>query len=169
MTANETIDKLTETFNALENAVTAFPEGKFAQRPSDGKWSVAENVEHLFLTVKPLVGLFGKKDFMEATWGRHTGASMSYDEVLEAYLQKLRITTITTNPFAPQTLLSREELLENLHSINQKFIERATAMSEDELDSYQIPHPLLGLLSCREFLHFTRYHTLHHLKAIEQR
>lgn len=41
-------------------------------------------------------------------------------------------------------------------------------MSDEILDTYQIPHPIIGLISVREMIYFTLYHYKHHLKAINK-
>jgi hypothetical protein len=169
MTKAESIQKLNEAFAAIEALIHSLPEEQFFQKPENGKWSVAENVEHLFLSVKPLVGLFGKKDIMLANWGKSDRTSGTYDELVNTYLERLSKlpSGVAFGPVAPVTITgSRDEITGNLRSIHGKFIERTEAMTEEELDSYQVPHPLLGLLTCREFVYFTAYHTQHHHKAI---
>ena len=39
--------------------------------------------------------------------------------------------------------------------------------TEEELDTYLIPHPLIGKMTLRELLFFTVYHIGHHLKTIK--
>ena len=39
--------------------------------------------------------------------------------------------------------------------------------SEDDLDLYVIPHPLMGKLTFREILYFTIYHVKHHKKQMD--
>jgi len=63
--------------------------------------------------------------------------------------------------------LTKTDLILNFHTINEKFLERTALLSENNLDNYQIPHPLIGLLTCREFLYFTHYHTMHHFNTIK--
>ena len=41
--------------------------------------------------------------------------------------------------------------------------------NEADLDRYRMPHPLLGLLTVREMLQFTVYHTAHHLSRVAER
>jgi hypothetical protein len=169
MTKVEVIQKLSEVFAAIETTVDSIPQEQFFQKPANGKWSVAENVEHLFLSTKPLVGLFGKKDLMLANWGKSEHTSRTFNELTEAYLERLSKlpSGVAFGPVAPITVAgTKEEVTGNLHAIHKKFIERTEALTEEELDSYQVPHPLLGLLNCREFVYFTVYHTTHHHKAI---
>jgi hypothetical protein len=169
MTKAEAIQKLSEAFFAIEALINSIPQEQFFQKPANGKWSVAENVEHLFLSVQPLVGLFGKKEMMLANWGRSEHASKTFDELTEIYLERLSKlpSGVAFGPVAPVTVAgTKEEVTGNLQAIHKKFTERTDALTEEELDSYQVPHPLLGLLTCREFVYFTAYHTQHHQKAI---
>lgn len=39
--------------------------------------------------------------------------------------------------------------------------------TDTDLDARSMPHPVLGTLSVREALHFTRYHNLHHLRGVQ--
>ena len=41
---------------------------------------------------------------------------------------------------------------------------RADSFSEKQLDTFILPHPLLGKLTLREMLYFTIYHAEHHKK-----
>jgi len=44
----------------------------------------------------------------------------------------------------------------------QELVSVAEKWNEDELDQYQLPHPILGKLTIREMLYFTIYHNLRH-------
>ena len=164
MTLLETLDKLSAAFATVEKTGNSFGETEFFKRPESGKWSAAEHVQHLFVSVKPLVGLFGKPELM-LQFGKCTRPTMNYDRVVELYHEKL-------NSPAAVPIVSRNnveglspkqgEQMENLHSIHSKFLDRAATLPNTILDEYQIPHPLMGLLTAREFIFFTHYHTLHH-------
>jgi len=41
---------------------------------------------------------------------------------------------------------------------------RVRKYNEQQLDSYILPHPLIGKLTLREMLYFTLYHAEHHHK-----
>jgi len=41
--------------------------------------------------------------------------------------------------------------------------------TDEKLDNYLAPHPLLGKLTLRELIYFTIYHTEHHLAIIKNR
>jgi hypothetical protein len=169
MTQKKIIEKLHSAFAEVEKTAQHFPEATFFQPPSTGKWSAAENVDHLFLSVKPLVGLFGKPEVMLERWGSSNRPSQTYEQVVAIYLEKVGsvgVNAFITDPENRST--SKQELIENLKGINNKFLVRSSLFTELELDHYQVPHPLIGLLTCREFLYFTHYHTLRHCETIRK-
>jgi hypothetical protein len=46
--------------------------------------------------------------------------------------------------------------------------EKLDKFTEEELDKYILPHPLLGKLTIREMMYFTIYHVLHHQMMTER-
>ncbi len=156
--------------NALLASVENMSEAHFFQQPNPEKWSVAQNIQHLFQSSKPLVGLFGKPEMM-AQFGRSSRDSRDYEEVVTLYQTALQ----SPPPFLTvyrhlDTEGSKEEILANYKSLTAKLLERIAQMSETDLDSCQIPHPLplVGLLTAREFVLFTAYHTGHHHDIIKK-
>ncbi len=168
MALQDILGKLTTAFTEVEKAGNSFSETDFFKKPDTGKWSAGENIQHLFLSVKPLVGLFGKPELM-LQFGKRNRPSLDYNGVVDLYIEKLNspsaVAVVTRNTVAGISATQQQEM-ENLHAIHTKFLERAATLSDEVLDEYQIPHPLMGLLTPREFLYFTHYHTLHHTKTI---
>jgi hypothetical protein len=167
MTHKQTLEKLQEEFNLVYNTATSFKEENFFKELETGKWSAAQNIEHLFLVVKPLVGLFNKPEVMLEKWGKCTHASKTYKEIVKTYLKVVQGVKAPPGFVAETVEGTKDDVINNLKSINQKFIERAAVFTEEEIDTYQIPHPLLGLLNIREFTSFTLYHTRHHHATIK--
>ena len=169
MSLQETLDKLTLAFAAAEKTGNSFSEEQFFKRPADGKWSAAEHMQHLFVSVKPLVGLFGKPEIM-LQFVKRSRPSMNYDEVVDYYLKTLNspvAAPVVSRNNVEGLSATQAEQIANQHSIHAKFIERAAGLPDEVLDEYQAPHPLLGLLTVREWLYFTHYHTLHHTKTMK--
>lgn len=159
MTQKKIIEKLHLAFADVDNIAHQFPEDNFFQRPANGKWSAAENVEHLFLSVMPLAGLFCNPALMLEKWGKSERISEDYDKVVAIYQEKIGTIRGAVPGFIPEAIVaSRQELIQNLKAVNTKFLLRASLFTEEELDIFQVPHPLIGLLTCREFLYFTHYH-----------
>ena len=169
MTQKKIIEKLHLVFSELEKTLLLFPEAHFFKRPSEGKWSAAENAEHLFLCVKPLVGLFGKHESMLERWGSCNRKSRDYDAIVAAYLEKVGTVGKGLPNFTPENITaSKQELIDNLNAINKTFLVISSLFTEKELDMYQVPHPVIGMLTCREFLYFTHYHTGRHCDTMKK-
>ena len=167
MTQQEIISKVAEAFAATEMTANSFSEEQFFAKPASGKWSAAEQTQHLFRSVKPLAGLFGKTDMM-LQFGLCGRPRMDYAEVIDLYLEKLKtFATSGINNTVDGLSPTKKEQIGNLHAINTKFLERAATLPENILDEYQIPHPLIGLITIREWLYFTHYHTLHHKRVMD--
>ena len=150
-TLQETTDKLTDVFAETEKTANSFTEEQFFKRPGTGKWSAAEHVQHLFVSVKPLAGLFGKPELM-LQFGKRNRAPMHYDEVIALYNQVLSspaAAPVVSRNSVEGLSATKAEQLANLNSIHAKFIERAGTLSDTILDEYQAPHPLIGLLTAR--------------------
>ena len=144
--------------------------------PQGAAWSPAEHIRHLRKSAAPLVMALGLPHWLvRLRFGVPTRPSRSYEEVRDVYLQKLAAGA-NAGRFAP----SPEPQPGNLTARRQEILSywaRATTglqnaiakWPEDALDRHQLPHPVLGLLTVREMLAFTVYHTSHHLNRIAER
>ena len=50
----------------------------------------------------------------------------------------------------------------------EKLVHKLDKFTEDDLDKYVLPHPLLGKLTLREMLCFTIYHVRHHEEIVKR-
>ena len=60
----------------------------------------------------------------------------------------------------------KEKLKEKLKNEVLNLCLSIEKISEEDLDYYLLPHPILGKLTLREMLYFTIYHVKHHEKQI---
>lgn len=141
--------------------------------PLDGdKWSVAENLQHLYLSTRPVARLLvAPREFL-AQFGKPTQTSRSYEQVVADYRR-----TVTDNGIkAPATMSARAEdltdrsaVVNNFAKAHQETADSLANWTDDELESYQAPHPALGMLTIRELIYFTAYHVDHHLEPTRER
>jgi hypothetical protein len=168
MNKEEILQKLAEGFSLVDETLRKADNAIFYIR-KDNKWSVAENCKHLSLSVKPLNTAFSLPNFALLFFGKLNRPARNYDEMVEKYLQKLAEGAVATSQFVPEKISvenSKEDLIQELKKINDSFLKKVDDFTEDDLDKYLIPHPVLGKLTIREMLYFTICHTLHHQKAI---
>ncbi|HXB11783.1 MAG TPA: DinB family protein [Bacteroidia bacterium] len=163
MNKTEVLASLQTEFDEVAKTANAFSEEQFYISLIPNKWSAAQIMEHLFLSVKPLAGLFSSPQVMIEKWGKNTRATRNYDQIVSALREKLdNGVGFQWNPIDLATEPTKGEQIIKFDIINEKFLERAALFTDEELDSYQLPHPLIGLLSVREFLDFTLYHNRRH-------
>ncbi len=135
----------------------------------NNKWTAGQQLEHIYLSIKPLRMALSLPTFMlKLIWGKANRKSKTYEELVDKYQHKLAQGGRATARFVPKTvsLNQRETLLKSvlleITFINKKL----TKFTEEELDLYILPHPLLGKLTLREMMYFTIYHVEHHKKQM---
>ena len=161
--------ELKNAFEEVESCISNFKEDLLYQN-ADGKWSAAENFQHLILSGKPVANGLKTPKLVLVAFGRSKNGSRSYDELVAAYKQKLAEGGKATPKFVPKTAqgMDRQEMLQTWEKTNYFFGKNLEAWSEKELDRYRMPHPLLGKLTVREMLMFTIYHTHYHLDVMKK-
>jgi hypothetical protein len=140
----------------------------FNRKPG-GKWSVAETLQHLYLSARPVLRLMNGPRDVFRQWPVASRASRSYEEIADLYRQAL-----ATGVKAPEAMLPRAaDMAVDQATVIGRFIDvyeslgaAAALWPENELDGYQLPHPALGLVTVREMLDFVDIHTHHHLASL---
>lgn len=155
---------------AFVDVINNLSEKQFKQQTNE-QWSVADVVQHLYLSARPVTRLMmGPRDVLRQ-WGAPATESRTYDEIVATY-QKI----LTAGAKAPAAMTPRLEdmdidkrtIVERFTGVYRALIEAIDNWSAQELDQYVIPHPALGNLTVREMLHFTSAHTQHHLRLLPQ-
>lgn len=168
-TKNDTLaEQLSDDCQSFLKQVHDLSETQFAQHSSN-KWSVAEVIQHLYLSARPVARLMIGPREVFAQWGKAEAPSRTYDDLTAAYLAVLG-----TGAKAPASMTPRPEdmqidkagILDRFTSVYQALTDALGEWSEQELDTYCIPHPALGKLTVREMLYFTSLHTRHHLRLL---
>jgi hypothetical protein len=103
-------------------------------------------------------------------FGKTDRPSMSYEGVIEKYQSVLATGVQARGAFVPVLPENPEKdmLLNSFLKHHQIFSDALNHWTEEELDSYQIKHPVLKLLTMREMYYFMIYHIGHHQKAIDR-
>ncbi len=168
MTKEKIIQELEKGFEQVTNAIEVMEVEMFFRR-TGLKWSVANNIEHLILSVKPLKRAFRLPKFCLLYFGKPNRSIRGYEELVNKYLAKLSAGGQATSAFIPKTnYTDKRQLTEYFKAENKRFIKSLGKWNEADLDRYLLPHPLMGKLYVREMLYFTIYHTQHHLRSIEK-
>lgn len=171
MNKNQIIEKLQIEIEALHSTIDSLPANRFFTRIELDKWSVAENVKHLTLAVRPLNLAFSLPTFIVRVFGKPSRPSDSYDNVVARYQKRLREGAKASLPYQPAKSYSvaKEQLIASFGEAYNTFIEKVKETPEEKLDQFFLPHPIIGRITFREMLYFTVYHIGHHHKAIKDR
>lgn len=136
----------------------------------ENKWSIAENFEHLIISAKPVASALKLPKLTFKAFGTPNRPSEDFKGLVQKYQNKLNAGGKASGKYIPKenTQFTKNTMLENWVNISQKFGNRIIKWSEKDLDSYLMPHPLIGKITVREMLFFTIYHTYHHLDLIKK-
>lgn len=167
----ETIKTILEkSFTDFTAFTDTLSDHRFIVSP-EGKWSAGQQLDHLIRSAKPVNTAMGLPKVFLRFFGKPASRSRSYEQIAESYKLALQRGGVTTRPYIPPVTEAdqRGALQQLFHQQKDRLLQQIDQWKEEDLDRYQVPHPLLGKLTIREVLYFTAYHNQHHLKTLEQR
>jgi uncharacterized damage-inducible protein DinB len=83
------------------------------------------------------------------------------------YQAKLQHGGKSPSTYVPAITVNSVKRLLQLEKSVDRLCHIIDGLTEEELDRYLLPHPLLGKLTMREMLYFTIYHVTHHHRQVE--
>jgi hypothetical protein len=138
------------------------------QKAIPGKWNAAEQMEHVYLCLRPIVLAFRLPKFMlPLLFGKANRESKSHETLVQAYQNKLQQGGKAPEVFVPKspaTLRATQKRIRQVHSLVNSLTHQIDKYSEVDLDQMILPHPLLGKITLREMGYFAAYHVAHHHK-----
>jgi hypothetical protein len=163
------IGSLRESNQRAANWFREIPLADFFSRQGEA-WSPSDNLDHLIKAVKPITkALKLPKITLHAMFGKPDKASVSYEELCQRYRQEIARGGQASGRYLPEQKSpvgdaedQKGSLLEEWTKASSELVFIAGQWEENDLDQYQLPHPLLGKLTVREMLYFTIYHNLRH-------
>lgn len=168
----EEIEKaLLEKTEAFNNYIKPLDKSRFEATPGN-KWSAGQNLDHLIRSIKPLLLAYALPKFLlKLTFGKANRPSKTYEELVEKYKSRLLAGGKASGPFIPEAIVFKQKglLIGKYERYIKKLINKIRKQSEEDLDKYILPHPLLGKITLREMLFFTIHHNEHHLNILKDR
>ena len=164
------VAELNTCFETLYKTASLVPDDLF-NTSKQNKWTPAENLAHLLTATKMTMLPFTLPKFVPVLlYGKGKGVSRTYDEIVEAYHKQLATGAKASGVYIPKkTNYNREKLsLQNLNEGNKLAAAIENKWTEQQLDNYQVKHPILGKLTMRELAYFTIYHNIHHMETIRK-
>lgn len=167
LSREQIVDAWQSVVTATRTRFSAVSEAEFSAE-RDGRWSLAENLDHLVRSAKPVAkALTMPKLVLWLLFGRG-GTSRPLSEVRSAYRETLDRGGQASGRFVPGSQRSQKLLLDEWDACGSLLLRNLDRWSESQLDVYRLPHPLIGKLTVREMLFFTIFHTQHHLDNVER-
>ena len=138
----------------------------------EGKWTTGQVALHLLQSIKPLnTALSMPKFLLRFKFGKANREVRDYDTVVKRYQERLKSAPQGAT-FGPSRnmkipkLRDKQYILCRLQVESKKLQYKTRKMSDKNLDTLILPHPLMGKMPVRELLMWTSYHVEHHTKQL---
>lgn len=138
----------------------------------NGKWTPGQHLVHIDKSISPVFLAFRLPRFVPRyKFGLANRPSRTYEQVVAKYQKALKgLTHAAPKEFVPRPVLYTQRGLVFSHF--EKSMRRLTSSvgkcSENTLDRYVLPHPLIGKLTFREIIFFSIYHARHHHQIVNE-
>ncbi|EDP70103.1 hypothetical protein FBALC1_11237 [Flavobacteriales bacterium ALC-1] len=159
--------KHSELISWLENQ----PEDAWTQGP-EGKWTTGQQALHLLQSIKPLNSALSMPKFLlRYKFGKANRPVRAYDAVAKRYQERLKDVQGKTfkgsqNMKVPP-LTEKEYILNRLQTEQKKLQYKTKKISNKNLDTLILPHPLMGKMPIREIIMWTAHHVEHHTNTLK--
>ncbi|QNK78432.1 DinB family protein [Winogradskyella sp. PAMC22761] len=159
--------KHSELINWLEQQ----PDESWTQGP-EGKWTTGQQTLHLLQSITPLNNALSLPKFLlRLKYGRANRPVRSYDAIVKRSQERLKNTKGKTfkgsrNMKVP-TLEDKQYLLNRLQTEEKKLQYKTRRISDENLDTVILPHPLMGKMPVREIIMWTAHHVEHHTEILK--
>ncbi len=166
-------DLLEEKNQLLLNWLENQPSEKWQEGPL-GKWTSGQQALHLLQSIKPLNDALSMPKFLlRYKFGKANREVRTYETVVQRYQDRLKEAQGTTfrgsqNMKIPN-LKEKEYILTRLQVENKKLQYKTKKMSDKNLDTLILPHPLMGKMPVREIIMWTAHHIEHHTKILQEK
>ncbi|MFC0604853.1 DinB family protein [Winogradskyella pulchriflava] len=168
----ETIADLIEAKHAeLISWLEKQPDDAWTQGP-EGKWTQGQQALHLLQSIKPLNDALSMPKFLlRFKFGKANRPVRDYDTTVKRYQERLLDAKGKTfkgsqNMKVP-TLADKHYILNRLQTESKKLQYKTKKISDTNLDTVILPHPLMGKMPVREIIMWTAHHVEHHTKILK--
>ncbi|RNC85983.1 MAG: DinB family protein [Balneola sp.] len=164
-------NELNDAFDTVIEFVRLQDRADFQKTLREESWSTGQQLLHLIKSVAPLnKGMKIPKILLKWRFGKTDRPEMSYEELAKTYKAKLDEGAISPAEYIPRIIQAdqKEMLLARYEREKISLIKTLESWNEKQLSEQIAPHPILGMLTIREMMYFTIYHTYHHLASMKK-
>ncbi len=171
MTKAEVIKILKQKHQILYDWLKNHPNENWVKGPQ-GKWNTGEHIVHLIQSESALnKALWLPKFYLKYKFGVNNRDNRTYNQIVQKYQNKLadnpNVIANISKKMPTITLTNKFYYIAKLEKENMKLIKKFQKWTEHDLDTFLLPHPLLGRMTIREIVIWTAYHTEHHYKILK--
>ncbi len=170
MQKEDIILALEEKHQILINWLTNQEKDKWELGPK-GKWTTGQQALHLLHSIAALNNALSYPKFiLKYKFGKANREVRDFETIVKRYHERLK--EVSGGTFGPSKnmkipkLHDKSYLLDRLQTENKKLQYKTKKWTDEQLDSYVLPHPLMGKMPVRELIMFTTYHIEHHTKSL---
>ena len=159
---NDGVNQFNELISSLDQA--AF------ETNYNNKWSAGQDLVHLIKVLKIVnIGFTLPKPLLQLMYGINKNEARSFQLLQTLYKNALEGGAKSPSIYIPKPVLfeSKNHLIQKHATLNQLFIDKMNDHSDNALDRYRLPHPILGKVTLRELASFTSFHTAHHFELLK--
>jgi hypothetical protein len=138
----------------------------------NNKWSAGQDLMHLIKVLQIVnIGFTLPKPILRLVFGINKKESRSFEDLRQVYKNALEGGAKAPTIYIPKPVshTEKDSLIQKYASLNKSFIDKLNNHTSFELDSYRLPHPILGKISLGELASFTSFHTSHHFDVLKSK
>ncbi len=149
------------------------PDDSWTEGP-EGKWTTGQQTLHLLQSIKPLNDALSMPKFLlRYKFGKANRPVRDYSTIVKRYQERLEAVKGKTfkgsqNMKVP-TLTDKHYILSRLQTEHKKLQYKTNKISDKNLDTLILPHPLMGKMPIREIIMWTAHHVEHHTEILKSK
>jgi len=148
-------------------------EDKWLEGPKD-KWTTGQHALHLLQSIKTLNDALSMPKFLlRYKFGKSNRDVRDYQTVINRYQERLK--DVKGKTFGPSknmevpALTEKQYLLDRIQVESKKLQYKTIKISDKNLDTLILPHPLMGKMPIREIIMWTAHHIEHHTNTLKEK
>ncbi|WP_033960543.1 DinB family protein [Psychroserpens jangbogonensis] len=166
-------DLIEDKNKALVTWISKQEDDKWLEGPK-GKWTTGQHALHLLQSFKLLNNALSMPKFLlRYKYGKSNREVRDYQTVVNRYQERLK--NAEGGTFGPSRnmktplLTEKQFILDRLQVESKKLQYKARKISDKNLDTLILPHPLMGKMPIREIIMWTAHHIEHHTNTLEEK
>lgn len=172
MHKDEIADLLEEKYHTLLDWLEVQDDEKWIQNPK-GEWTTGQQALHLLQSIIPLNNALSMPKFLlRYRFGKTNQEVNDYGVIVERYLTRLKEAEGKTFKGSRKLKIPKIEdktyILTRLQVESKKLQYKARKITDENLDTLLLPHPLMGKMPIRQILMCNAYFVDHRTNTLKE-